>query len=411
MPLMPLILALTAAVPTPAPATGTGPISPAQLLADDKVLASTAFEGRAPGTPGEARTIDWLIARLRAIGLEPGGVDGTWTQRVAMVRTQLGAGTISVAVGGRTMPLVQAKDIYLSTVRPVDEVTLAHAPLVFVGHGVSAPERGWDDFKGVDLHGKVAVFLVNDPDFAAEPRRRRGGPKFGGRRMTYYGRWTYKFEEAARRGADRRADRPRHRRRRLWLGDGDGAAWRELRPRRCARPECPCRAGSHHDTAQAIFAAAGLDLDRAARRRPQPRLPPRHAARHHPRRPKLAVSHEDDRESQRPRPVEGNAHHPDEVVMYGAHWDAYGKAQLTGTIRPGANDDGLGVAGLLGIAQAFAAAPRPDRSIVFGIWTGEESAACSAPKPMPTHPAYQPAPESLPTSPSTSSRPAARRAT
>ena len=98
------------------------------------------------------------------------------------------------------LPLVQGRDIYVSTDRAVDRVAIAAAPMVFVGYGVHAPERGWDDFKGVDLKGKIAVFLVNDPDFEATAGDDSVG-KFGGRRMTYYGRWTYKYEEAARRGA------------------------------------------------------------------------------------------------------------------------------------------------------------------------------------------------------------------
>ncbi|RZM07150.1 MAG: peptidase M20, partial [Sphingomonas sp.] len=178
------------------PARYSGPISPDRLSADVRTLASDAFGGRAPGTPGEAKTVEWLVAQFKAAGLQPGGRDGSWTQAVPLVRTQLGQGAVSV--GGA--PLVQGRDVYLSTVRPVDRVTIANAPMVFVGYGVSAPERQWDDFKGVDLKGKVAVFLVNDPDFEAASGEPVAGT-FGNRRMTYYGRWTYKFEEAARRGA------------------------------------------------------------------------------------------------------------------------------------------------------------------------------------------------------------------
>ena len=195
-----MFAAATALLATYASAAPSGGVSPARLTADVKVLASPAFEGRAPGTPGEAKTVAWLVARLKAIGLQPGGRGGSWTQAVPLVRTQIGAGTLSVSGPDGAVPLVQGRDIYASTVRPVDRVAIANAPMVFVGHGVSAPERGWDDYKGVDLRGKVAVFLVNDPDFASAPAEDAAG-KFGGRRMTYYGRWTYKYEEAARRGA------------------------------------------------------------------------------------------------------------------------------------------------------------------------------------------------------------------
>jgi aminopeptidase len=118
-----------------------------------------------------------------------------------MIRTQIKA-PVDVTVGqaGQTVKLADPADIYLGTVRPVGEVKIADAPMVFVGYGVDAPERGWDDFKGVDLKGKIAVFLVNDPDFEAAAGEPVAG-KFGGKTMTYYGRWTYKYEEAARRGA------------------------------------------------------------------------------------------------------------------------------------------------------------------------------------------------------------------
>ena len=189
----PFVLALLA---LQSPALGranaqVSPISASRMNALDKVLASDAFQGRAPGTPGEAKTIAWLVAQLKALRLEPAGPGGKWTQRVPLVRTKLGTGNYSVTVGGRAAPLAFAKDIYASTLRPLDRVTLSQASMVFVGYGVHAPERGWDDFKGVDLHGKVAVMLVNDPGFEAGPGDDSVG-KFGGRRMTYYGRWTYK---------------------------------------------------------------------------------------------------------------------------------------------------------------------------------------------------------------------------
>ena len=124
-----------------------------------------------------------------------------WTQPVPLLHTRLGTPeTLAFVRQGARVPLAFDTDIYVSTLQPKDRAVVANAPLVFVGYGVSAPERGWDDFKGVDLKGKVAVFLINDPDFVAAKGEDAFG-KFGGRTMTYYGRWTYKFEEAARRGA------------------------------------------------------------------------------------------------------------------------------------------------------------------------------------------------------------------
>ena len=172
-----------------------------RLVETVRTLASDTFEGRAPGTRGEERTLGYLIARLEALGLEPAGPDGQWLQKVPLLHTKLQAPrTLDFATPGGTVAPKLAEDIYLSTIRPEDAARVANAPLVFVGYGVKAPERGWDDFKGADLKGKVAVFLINDPDFIAKPGEPAAG-KFGDRTMTYYGRWTYKFEEAARQGA------------------------------------------------------------------------------------------------------------------------------------------------------------------------------------------------------------------
>jgi hypothetical protein len=176
-------------------------IQPKRLSEIVRVLASDEFEGRSPGTAGETRTINYLVETFRGLGLEPGGERGGWTQDVPLLRTQLEPPrALQVAVKGKTRPLVQAKDTYLSTVQDSQTAAIDEAPLVFVGYGVTAPERQWDDYKGIDLRGKVAVYLVNDPDFSAQPKEAVAG-KFGARRMTYYGRWTYKFEEAARHGA------------------------------------------------------------------------------------------------------------------------------------------------------------------------------------------------------------------
>ncbi len=343
-------------------------ISPEHLSADVRTLASDAFEGRAPGTAGETRTIDWLIAQFKAMKLSPGGPDGSWTQAVPLVHTRLGQGSVRA---GAT-PLVQGRDVYLSTVRGVDRVAIADAPMVFVGYGVTAPERGWDDFKGLDLKGKVAVFLVNDPDFEAVAGGDAKG-RFGDRRMTYYGRWTYKFEEAARRGAVAALivhDTP-----------GAGYGW--------ATVTAP--AGENYDivrddpasrvllqgwiegaAATRLFAASRLDL--ATLRKAARRSDFRPVALKQRFTTDLPVRHET-AESRNVLAMLPGKTRPDEVVMFGAHWDAYGVGTPDAqgrTIRPGANDDALGVAGVLGLARSFAAAPRTDRSLVFALWSGEE---------------------------------------
>ncbi len=358
---------LAAAIPLIAAAPAPDPVSPESLSADVKVLASDAFGGRAPGTAGEAKTIDWLVGQFRAAGLEPGGRGGSWTQDVPLIRTRLGKG--GVAANGTA--LVPGTDIYLSTVRPVDRAAIARAPMVFVGYGVTAPERQWDDFKGVDLKGKVAVFLVNDPDFEAVAGEPAAG-RFGDRRMTYYGRWTYKFEEAARRGAIAA----------LIVHDtaGAGYGWNTVvapagENYDVANPRSPrvlLQGWLEGAAATRLFAGAGLDL---AKLRLQARqadfrpvaIPGTGFTADMP----VTVTRATSRNVL--AKVTGRVR-PNQVVMYGAHWDAYGEGAPDAEgrrIRPGANDDALGVAGVLAIARAAAKAPAA-RTQVFALWTGEE---------------------------------------
>ena len=175
-------------------------ISPERLSEHVRVLSSDAFAGRAPGGPGEEKTVNYLVAQFKALGLSPGGENGSWTQAVSLWHTRV-ATPLSLAVSGNgpaPLQLTQGIDMAVETTRPQSKVVLEQAPLVFVGFGAHAPERSWDDFGNIDLAGKIALF--HDPDFAAADGEPVAGV-FGGRRMTYYGRWTYKFEEAQRRGA------------------------------------------------------------------------------------------------------------------------------------------------------------------------------------------------------------------
>jgi Zn-dependent M28 family amino/carboxypeptidase len=365
-------------------ATTSAPaISPERLMADVRTLSSDAFGGRAPGTPGETKTIDWLIGEFKAMGLKPGGVDGGWTQPVPLIHTQLGEGPVSLG----DMAAKQGEGIYLSTVRPVDRATIHDAPMVFVGYGVNAPERGWDDFKGVDLKGKVAVFLVNDPDFEAVAGDDAKG-KFGDRRMTYYGRWTYKFEEAARRGAIAALivhDTP-----------GAGYGWATVTAPAGENYDIVRKPDDYRvllqgwingDTAQRLFAASGLDLAalrkaaRTASFRPV-ELKQRFSA-------DLPVRHDSATSSNVLAILPGKTH-PKEMIMFGAHGDAYGKGAPDAegrTIRPGADDDALGVAGVLELARAFAKRPQADRSLVFALWSGEERGLLGS-ETYAVHPIY-----------------------
>ncbi|MFD1950650.1 M28 family metallopeptidase [Sphingomonas arantia] len=361
-------VALAAMLATGASAAPT--ISPERMSASVKVLASDAFEGRAPGTPGETRTVDWLVAQFKAMGLQPGGRGGSWTQPVPLVRTQVAPGG-TITVSGQ--PLVRGRDVYVSTVRPVDRVAIDKAPMVFVGYGVSAPERQWDDFKGVDLKGKVAVFLVNDPDFEAMAGDDAKG-KFGDRRMTYYGRWTYKYEEAARRGAIAA----------LIVHDtaGAGYGWDTVTApggenydiiRTDPNARVPLQGWLSGEAATALFARAGLDLA-AERVRARSRTFRPVAMRALTFSADLSVKQERVESRNVLARIPG-ATRPDETVMIGAHWDAYGKGTPDAqgrTVRPGANDDALGVAGVLELARGFATGPKRARSLVFALWSGEE---------------------------------------
>lgn len=368
-------LTALAALALPATLHAQQAIDPAQLADTVRTMTDDLFEGRAPGTVGEERTIGYLVARFRALGLEPGGPDGNWLQPVRLLHTRLGTPRrLEVSAPGGAMPLTLGTDAYLSTLRSEPLAQVADAPLVFVGYGVSAPERGWDDFKGQDLKGKVAVFLINDPDFAAAKGEAVAG-KFGGRTMTYYGRWTYKFEEAARRGAVAALI--------VHDADGVGYGWNVITSpggenyglvrSDGAQTSLHVQGWLSLEASNRLFAAAGQDLAklrvaaRSAKFRPVELKGLRLSAAI-PATSSEIVSH--NVLARLPGTTRA-----DEVVMFGAHWDAYGKGapDAAGKVyRAGANDDALGMAGLFEIARRMKAAPAPQRSVVFAAWTAEE---------------------------------------
>jgi Zn-dependent M28 family amino/carboxypeptidase len=350
------------------------PIQPERMSAIVRTLASDDFEGRGPGTPGEAKTIAYLTEQFRSVGLEPGGPDGSWTQIVPLIRTQVDkAGTASFSVHGQAVPLKFPSDIYLSTVRETDRARIADAPVVFVGYGVNAPERGWDDFKGVDLRGKVALFLVNDPDFEAAPGEPAAG-KFADRAMTYYGRWTYKYEEAARRGAIGALI--------VHESAGAGYGWNTVQAPGGENYTIVLAPGAQQPVllqgwiqrpvAEDLFRRAGLDFETVKRQARTPGFRP----------VDLGATFSADFGVATKRVESHNviakltgARRPQETIMFSGHWDAYGIGAPDArgrTIRPGAADDGLGLAGVLEIARAFKAGPRPDRTLLFAAWTAEE---------------------------------------
>ena len=193
-------IALAAA--TSIAATPSSGISPQRLSSVDRFISSDAFEGRGPATRAETKTINYIADQFKAVGLQPAGdmINGqrSWFQTVPLLKSDIaGNPQFSLNLGnGQTIQLTQGDQIALKApLNGQKTVNLANVPLLFVGYGVAAPERNWDDFKGQDVRGKLLVVLINDPDFEG------GEGDFGGKAMTYYGRWTYKYEEAARRGA------------------------------------------------------------------------------------------------------------------------------------------------------------------------------------------------------------------
>lgn len=348
-------------------------IDPARVNAIVQTLASDEFEGRAPGTAGEAKTIAYLTDTFRSLGLEPGGENGGWTQAVPLIRTHLGAARkLSLAVDGQARALTQGAEIYINTVRKADRIDVTGAPLVFVGYGVTAPERQWDDFKGVDLRGKVAVILINDPDFHAAAGEAVAG-RFGGRRMTYYGRWTYKYGEAARRGAIAALI--------VHDTDGVGYGWPTIiasagesydLASRDPAGQLALRGWLAHDYAATLFRDAGLDLGalRVQARRSDFRPVEMQVA----LTANVPVAITTTKSANVLAKLTGTTH-PDETIMFAAHWDAYGVGAPDAaghTVRAGANDDALGTAGVLELARVLAAGPRPQRTLVFALWTAEE---------------------------------------
>ena len=366
----------------------TASISAERISEHVRVLASDEFEGRAPGTAGESKTIAYLIEQLETIGIEPGGPDSSWTQAIPMIHTQLDdAGVLMIRQGVSSYEWAQAEDIEISTVRPTSAITIDDAPMAFVGFGVYAPERNWDDFGDINLSGKIALFLVNDPDFVAAADEAVAG-RFGNRRMTYYGRWTYKFEEAARRGA---------------LGalvihetEAAGYSWnvassspgRNYALANTNEQTLALQGWLHGDTAANLMAAAGYDLAqlRVAARHPDFEAFELENTRFSA---DFRVQFEEFSSENVLGLLPGSTY-PDEILMVSAHWDAYGQGVPDAegrTVRPGANDDALGTAGVLELARVLKAGPPLERSVVFALWTAEESGLLGS-KAYAENPAY-----------------------
>jgi len=368
--LVPLLLAASSAL-------AAGPaFEPQRLASHVKILSSDAFEGRAPNTAGEQKTVEYLIAQFQSAGLKPGGdvVDGkaTWTQKVPLGRFEIkGPLALSLFNGDKAETLTQGEQIAVrAAMNGASSVEFKNAPLVFVGYGVSAPERQWDDFKGVDLKGKLAVVLINDPDFDT------GKGAFGGKAMTYYGRWTYKYEEMARRGAI--GTLIVHETAPASYGwdtvkNSNTNVMYDVVRKEPAKSHAPMEAWIQRDLATALFKRAGLDFE-AARKQARSRSFKPVELKGQTLSAQYAVDAQVINSANVVARVDGSEH-PNQYVMYSGHWDhlGVGLADAKGdTIYNGAVDNGTGIAALLEVARAYAARPAPKRSVVFAALTAEE---------------------------------------
>jgi Zn-dependent M28 family amino/carboxypeptidase len=361
--------------PAPPPAPPAGPaedlIATASMIEHIKTLASDAFEGRAPATPGGEKTQNYLADQLKAIGIEPGAPDGTYFQQVPIVESVVDRNFV-LSVPGNSYRYYDDVVAFSGVERPRVQV---QGEVVFVGHGISAPELNWNDYAGANVRNKWVMIMVNDPPAPAdEPTL------FGGNALTYYGRWTYKFEEAARQGAagallihtDASATYPWQVVQSSWSGTQYSL------PPQPGEPALGVKAWITDTAAKDLARRGGQNLDKlreaASRRGFKPvALNIRAAA--------TLTQKAARKTSANVIGVLKGATKADEAVIYSAHWDHFGMRAPLPTDKPdtdriynGAYDNASGVAGVLEIAKAFAKAPqKPARSIYFAFVTAEES--------------------------------------
>ncbi len=341
-----------------------------------KTLASDQFEGRAPGSHGEELTVAYIRDQMQRIGLQPGNGD-SWFQDVPMTETIADPSTVlTLRHGDASRALGFGSDMVIGTRSGQPEVKIDASEMVFVGYGVDAPEQDWNDYAGQDWKGKTVVMFVNDPGFHVDDAR-----LFEGKRMTYYGRWTYKFEEAARKGASAA----------LIVHDTAGASYGwdvvrsswggaqyDLPAAGDKEPRLQAQGWLNAEAARQLFADAGLDLGKAYRDASKRGFKPV------PLRTTLSLDLKSSITEKKSRNVVGvlpGSKRADEAVLYMAHWDHLGRhegeahgADGGDDIYNGAVDNATGVAGILEIADAMAhQQPAPERSVVFLAVTLEES--------------------------------------
>ena len=355
----------TASVPSPADG-----ITPALISQHIQVLSSDEFQGRRPFTAGEEKTTNYLAGEFKKLGLKP-GPDGNYFQAVPLVEiTGTPAPTATVTGNGKSLTLNYRTDYMVLTEREVPTVAVSNSPLVFAGHGVVAPEYGWDDYAGLDCKGKTVVVLINDPGNAGTD-----STLFKGKEMTYYGRWGYKYEEAARHGATGI----------LIIHDTKPASypWTVVQSSNGGaklHPQTPDHGASKValegwmtlDAAKRLFTAAGQRYDEAYAAANKAGFRPRAMGLNFSTslRNKITL-----KASKNVVAVLPGTSRASEYIIYSAHWDhlGIGPAIAGDSIYNGALDNASGCAGLLAIARGFAQAKeKPARSIVFLAVTGEE---------------------------------------
>lgn len=353
-------------------------INTAAVLEDTKVLASDRFEGRAPGTPGEELTVNYLVDQFKKAGLKPGNTDGTYIQQVPLVGITAGPAPMTLRKAGVERQLRFKDDIVAWTKHVAPSAAINDSELVFVGYGIVAPEYDWDDYKGVDVRGKTLVMLINDPPVRDIRQPAELDAKvFGGSAMTYYGRWTYKFEIAAEKGAagaiivheTDAAGYPFDVVQSSWDGEQFDLVTPDQNMDRVAVEGWISEAQSAK-----LIGWAGQNLDRLRRQAATREFKPvplgirasmtiRNTLRTIDSRNVVARFEGAD-------PVLKN-----EVVVYTAHWDHLGKgSEVAGdAIYNGAKDNAVGTAGLLEIARAYTKLKQPPRrSVLFLAVTAEE---------------------------------------
>jgi Zn-dependent M28 family amino/carboxypeptidase len=343
----------------------------AEELADDiAVLASDEFEGRAPSSRGEEKTIDFLKTEFEKLGLKPGNGE-SFFQEVPLVAISANAdASLTVQGDNWSKAFTFGGDFMAWTKRVVGTSSLKNSEVIFVGYGISAPEYQWNDYAGLDVRGKTVIVLVNDPGYATQDKT-----LFNGNAMTYYGRWTYKFEEAARQGADgafiihetKPASYPWEVVRGSWSGKQFDLVNADNNMSRCA-----VEGWLSNETAKQLFEAMGLNfetLKASAAQRGFKAVPMELTA-------SLTLQNDIEHScSNNVLALLPGRSRPDEYIFYMAHWDHFGvNPALEGDkIFNGALDNATGTAGLLQIAEAFAKLPQPpERSVVFLAVTAEE---------------------------------------